>query len=58
MASAAVQGVWSDIVRRPYNPADFSEKAMEVVLDTCYVWRSDGPAVREHRKRFGLDSEG
>ena len=57
MASAAVQGFWSEIVRRPYNPEDFSEKAMEVVLDTCHVWRSDGPAVKEHRKRFGLDTQ-
>jgi len=57
MASAAVQGFWSDIVRQPYNPADYSHKAMEVVLDTCHVWRSDGPAVKEYREKLGLDAK-
>jgi hypothetical protein len=57
MASAAVQGFWSEIVRQPYNPEDFSEKAMEVVLNTCHVWRSDGPAVREHKERFRRETQ-
>lgn len=50
MAPAAVQGFWSHIVREPYDPADYSEKAMEVVLDTCHVWRSDGPTIKEYRE--------
>ncbi len=54
MAPAAVQGFWSDVVRKPYNPADYSKQAMDVVLDTCHVWRSDGPTVKEYREKFGL----
>lgn len=54
MAPAAVQGFWSNLVRTPYNPADYSEKAMAVVLDTCRVWRSDGPLVKEYRETFGI----
>ena len=57
MASAAVQGFWSDVVRRPYHPADYSAKALETVLDTCHVWRSDGPAVKEYRKELGLGTK-
>ncbi|MCP3955971.1 MAG: DUF2889 domain-containing protein, partial [Desulfobacterales bacterium] len=54
MAPAAIQGFWSNVVRRPYNPDDFAEHAMDVVLDTCHVWRSDGPTVKEYRENFGL----
>jgi len=57
MAPAAVQGFWSNLVRVPYNPADYSEKAMEVVLDTCRVWRSDGPTVKEFREKFERTSK-
>ena len=52
MAPAAVQGFWSNLVRTPYNPADYSEKAMEIVLDTCRVWRADGPTVKAYRKEI------
>ena len=54
MAPAAVQGFWSNLVRTPYNPADTSEKAMAVILDTCHVLRADGPAVKKYRKKIGL----
>jgi len=54
MGSAAVQGFWSEVVRKPYNPADYSKQAMDVVLDTCHVWRSDGPTVKEYREKFRL----
>jgi len=56
MAPAAVQGYWSHIVREPYDPDDYSEKAMEIVLDTCHVWRSDGPTVKEYQEKFGHGS--
>ncbi len=57
MAPAAIQGFWSHIVREPYDPADYSEKAMEVVLDTCHVWRADGPTVKEYRDKLGQGAE-
>jgi len=57
MAPAAIQGFWSHIVRTPYDPADYSKKAMEVVLDTCHVWRSNGPAVKAFRDKFRQGSE-
>jgi len=57
MAPAAIQGFWSHIVREPYDPADYSEKAMEVVLDTCHVWRSNGPTVKEYQKKLERGSE-
>ncbi len=54
MAPAAVQGFWSDVVRTPHDPSEFSQLAMDVVLDTCHVWRSDGPVVKEYREKLGL----
>lgn len=54
MASSAIQGYWSNVVRKPYNPGDYSKQAMDIVLDTCHVWRSDGPTVKEFREKFGL----
>jgi len=57
MAPAAVQGYWSNVVRKPYNPADYAGQAMGFVLDTCHVWRSDGPVVKEYRKKFGLPKQ-
>ena len=30
---------------------------MEVVLDTCHVWRADGPAVKEYKTNAGLQDQ-
>jgi len=43
MASAAVQGAWAAVSRRPSDNADYRDRAMAVIVDTCRVWRKDGP---------------
>jgi hypothetical protein len=53
MAPAAVQGFWSSVVSRPISTGQ-AAKAMDMnyLVDSCWVWRSDGPLVRELRRTF------
>jgi hypothetical protein len=46
MASAAVQGAWTAVSRRPADPSGYRERAMEAIVDTCSVWRRDGPKLK------------
>jgi hypothetical protein len=46
MASAAVQGAWTAAIRRPADPSGYRERAMEAIVDTCRVWRRDGPKLK------------
>ena len=47
MAPAAVQGAWSAMVRAPIDPEVYMPAALERVKNTCWVWREDGPLVKE-----------
>lgn len=46
MASAAVQGAYSLASRRPPSPNRYSSSSYKTVIDTCHIWRSDGPLVK------------
>lgn len=46
MASAAVQGAWSKMSQEPFDPATMPG-ALKRVVNTCRVWREDGPLVQE-----------
>jgi len=50
MASAAVQGAWAAMTSKPRDPATFLPGAVERIKDTCRVWRSDGPLVKDIEK--------
>ncbi|UCD80196.1 MAG: DUF2889 domain-containing protein [Desulfobacterales bacterium] len=50
MASAAVQGAWTAVSRRPSEQSGYRERAMKAIVDTCRVWRKDGPKFRIHLK--------
>jgi hypothetical protein len=51
MAPAVVQGFWSSVVSRRITPAQAS-KSMDagLLIDSCWVWRSDGPLAREFQE--------
>ena len=50
MASAAVQGAWSAVTREPVDNPDFKHHTLDRIKDTCYVWRSDGPALKKYEQ--------
>ncbi len=47
MAPAAVQGAWSAVIRQPVEQEVYLEMAMGQVKNTCWVWREDGPLIKE-----------
>jgi len=52
MAPAAVQGAWAAVARQSVDSARLSERALDFVVDTCRVWRSDGPLVKEYTEKI------
>ena len=50
MASAAVQGAWTAVSRRPTDHSDYRDRAMASIVDTCRVWRRDGPRFKSRAK--------
>jgi hypothetical protein len=52
MAPAAVQGGWAAVAQQPINPANFSDKALEFLENTCWIWRSDGDLMKETRENL------
>ncbi len=53
MAPAAVQGAWSAVIQEPVDQAIFLEMAMGRVKNTCWVWREDGPLIKQWREKAG-----
>ena len=51
MAPAAVQGAWAAMSSKPRDPATILPGAVERIKDTCRIWRSDGPLVKEIEKQ-------
>jgi hypothetical protein len=48
MAPAAVQGFWNHAVARKMQPAEAAQVMdKHLLIDSCWVWRSDGPLVEE-----------
>jgi hypothetical protein len=58
MASAAVQGAWTAMSRNPDQPSGFMSKALNAIVDTCRVWRADGPKLAEYRKKLNFKTSG
>jgi hypothetical protein len=56
MASAAVQGTWTALSRNPQQPSGYMAKAMNAIVDTCRVWRRDGPKLADYRKKSNIES--
>jgi hypothetical protein len=52
MASAAVQGAWTALSRNPQQPSVYMAKAMNAIVDTCRVWRRDGPKLADARAKL------
>ena len=46
MASAALQGLWTYLARNHQQGEHINERANEYLIDTCWVWRQDGPYIR------------
>ena len=51
MAPAAVQGAWAAATSKPRDPAEILPGAVKRIKDTCRIWRSDGPLVKEIEKQ-------
>ena len=51
MAPAAVQGAWAAMTGKPRDPEEILPGAMERIKDTCRIWRSDGPLIKEIEKQ-------
>ena len=54
MAPAAVQGAWAALAQNPVDRAAVSGTALKFLENTCHVWRSDGPALKELRETLGV----
>ncbi len=52
MAPAAVQGAWAAVAQRPIDFGSYSEKALEILENTCWIWRSEGPLIQEYKEKF------
>lgn len=51
MASAALQGLWTYRARDHRHGEDINEIAKEYLVNTCWVWRQDGPFVERLIKK-------
>lgn len=45
MASAALQGLWTHRARDRHHDTDMESLAKNFLVNTCWVWRQDGPMV-------------
>lgn len=52
MSSAALQGAWVALARRPVKLSVFGDRALELMENTCWVWRTDGGALKVLRERI------
>lgn len=54
MAPAAVQGAWTAATRQPNNSQALKTYSMKRLKNTCYVWRSDGPAFAKYKQSLKI----
>lgn len=52
MASAAVQGIWVYNSRKPENAGMSLDMLDEYLINTCWVWRKDGPLETRLKKEL------
>jgi hypothetical protein len=57
MASAAVQGFWTNRAGKPLSIQEARKMDPRFLIDTCWVWRADGPLVKELEKALQEQSE-
>jgi len=50
MAPAAVQGAWAVMTSKPRDPAIYLPGTVDRIKGTCWVWRSDGPMMKDLQK--------
>ena len=50
MAPAAVQGAWTAATHLPNESQALKTYSLKRLKNTCYVWRSDGPAFEKYKK--------
>lgn len=50
MAPAAVQGAWTALTLKPRDPKTYLPGTVDRIKDTCRVWRSDGPMMKDIQK--------
>jgi len=50
MASAAVQGYWTNVAQNPIPKPKPNDPIQKFILNTCHVWREDGPLVNKMKK--------
>ena len=55
MAPAALQGYWVHKDRRPEHRRISGEHMAQYLVDTCRVWRSDGPLVKYIAEAAGVN---
>jgi hypothetical protein len=53
MAPAAVQGAWSVATRLPNDSQTLKTYSLGRLKNTCYVWRSNGPAFAKYKQSLG-----
>lgn len=53
MAPAAIQGAWATMARQPLDMEAFGGTALQILENTCRVWRSDGPSMEALREKIG-----
>jgi len=52
MAPAAVQGIWVYNSRKPENAGISFDMLQDYLIDTCWVWRKDGPLETRLKKEL------
>jgi hypothetical protein len=45
------QGAWSAVIREPVEQETYLEMAFGQVKNTCWVWREDGPSIKEWKEK-------
>lgn len=55
MAPAAVQGFWAHLTRDPAKTKIMAPKLSRYLVDTCWVWRQEGPILDDYRSELKQD---
>lgn len=55
MASAAIQGAYSMVAQQRPENRKLTMKSLKNVLDTCHLWRADGPMVQSLKQKIEGD---
>ncbi len=52
MAPVVIQGYWVNSTKKPDEAGVPPEMIKDYLMDTCWVWRKDGPLVKQFKQRF------